>query len=431
MTRYLLATWEGGGVLPPELGLARRLIARGHSVHVIADPAAQDAARSVGCTFSPWVTAPHKYSLDPDEDLLRDWEIKNPLASFKKALDVFVCGPADRFAADTLSALQQHPADVILADFMILGAQIAAEAAKLPLGVLMPNINMRPGKGVPPVGPGLMPARGPLGAMRDTLIRAVGNRVWAKGVPGLNRARVSVGLTPLPDIWQQFDRATRVFVMTSPSFDFQPREQQPNLRYVGPILDDPTWAGAMWTPPWPASNTDPLVLVGLSSTYQQQQSALQNVIDALAPLPVRALVTLGPSLPADAVTSPGPHIAIVQTAPHGLVFPHAAAAITHCGHGTTIRALAAGVPLVCMPMGRDQNDTAARVVASGAGVRIKPTAAAAAIRSAVERVLREPSHTTAARGLRDAIARETAEVDPVALLEELAPQAAPGVSHAS
>ncbi|HTL32638.1 MAG TPA: nucleotide disphospho-sugar-binding domain-containing protein, partial [Kofleriaceae bacterium] len=207
--------------------------------------------------------------------------------------------------------------------------------------------------------------------------------------------------------------------------------QQPNVRYVGPILDDPSWAGTSWTPPWPADNHDPIVLVGLSSTYQDQQAALRNVVAALAPLRVRALVTLGPSLSADAVTSPAPHIVIVPTAPHGLVFPHCAAAITHCGHGTTIRALAAGVPLVCMPMGRDQNDTAVRVVARGAGVRVKPTAAVPAIRRAIERVLQEPRYAAGARALRDALAREAREVDPVALLEELAPAAAQGVSRAS
>lgn len=430
MTRYLLATWEGGGVLPPELGLAKRLIARGHDVHVIADPAAEAAARATGATYSPWVKAPHKHSLAPEEDIIRDWEL-SPLASFRKALDVFVCGPAAEFAADTLAVLDHFAADVVLADFMMIGSQIAAEARKLPVGVLMPNINMRPGRGVPPVGPGLMPAKGPLGALRDAIVRGVGNRIWAKGLPGLNRARTSVGLAPLDSIWKQFDQARRVFVLTSASFDFTPREQQTNVRYVGPILDDPSWAGTSWTPPWPAGNQDPIVLVGLSSTYQDQLAALRNVVAALAALPVRALVTLGPSLAADAVTSPAPHIVIVPTAPHGLVFPHCAAAITHCGHGTTIRALAAGVPLVCMPMGRDQNDTAARVVARRAGVRVKPTASVQAIRGAVETVLRDPQYAAGAASLRDAFAREAREVEPVALLEELAPQPPQGVSRAS
>ena len=103
---------------------------------------------------------------------------------------------------------------------------------------------------------------------------------------------------------------------------------------------------------------------------------------------------------------------------------HAAVAITHSGHGTTLRALAAGVPLVCMPMGRDQNDTAARVVYRGAGVRIKPTASPASIRNAVETVLRDLQYAAGARALRDAIAREQRETDVASLLEDIAPATA-------
>jgi UDP:flavonoid glycosyltransferase YjiC (YdhE family) len=49
--------------------------------------------------------------------------------------------------------------------------------------------------------------------------------------------------------------------------------------------------------------------------------------------------------------------------------------------------LVAGVPMVCIPMGRDQDDTAARVVHHGAGVACPPTASAGTIRAAVTKVL--------------------------------------------
>lgn len=431
MTRYLLATWEGGGCVPPELGLARRLVERGHEVRVIADPPVEHAARAAGCEFSPWITAPFKKSLRPEDDFLRDWELKNPMALFKKMLDVFVCGPADRFAADVLAIHAQHPVDVVLADFIMLGAQIAAEAANLPCAVLTPNINMRPAKGVPPVGIGFMPATGPLGRLRDALFTRFGNSLWRKGLPALNRARTGVGLAPIDDIWTQYDRAARNFILTSPSFDLVSDSPAANERYLGPVLDNPVWAGDTWTPPWPSDNQDPLVLVGLSSTYQDQQRALQNCVTALSSLPVRALVTLGPALAADAVTSPSPNIRIVPTAPHSQILPHAAAAITHCGHGTTLRALSSGVPLVCMPMGRDQNDTAARVVHRGAGVRLRPTASAVAIRRAVETVLREPRFRAGARALQEAMAHEAAATDMVALVEEISPLPKAGVSRAS
>lgn len=431
MTRYLLTTWEGGGCVPPELGVARRLIARGHQVRVLADPAVEAAARASGCEFSPWVTAPHRTSLAPEDDLLRDWEFKNVLTVFRRALDLFLCGPADRFAADTLDVLARHPADVMLSDHMILGAQIAAESAGLPVGLFVPNIYMRPAKGVPPLGPGFMPARGPLGHLRDAMFKRLSGRLWKGGLPAVNRARAGLRLAPLPELFAQWDRAARVFVLTSPSFDFVSPELPTNVRYAGPVLDDPTWAGTGWTSPWPASNRDPLVLVGLSSTYMDQQAALERIGAALAALPVRALVTLGPSLAPDAVRSPSPNVVVVPTAPHGHVLPHAHAMITHCGHGSTIRALAAGVPLVCMPMGRDQNDTAARVVARGAGVRIKPTASVAAITRAVEAVLREPRYAAGARALKDALAREATTLDVASLVEELTPSSEGAVSRAS
>ena len=73
-----------------------------------------------------------------------------------------------------------------------------------------------------------------------------------------------------------------------------------NVRYVGPILDDPVWIEP-WTSPWPESNKDPLVLVGFSTIYQNQGSLLQRVVDALSVMEVRAVVALGRALKDDAV----------------------------------------------------------------------------------------------------------------------------------
>jgi MGT family glycosyltransferase len=177
------------------------------------------------------------------------------------------------------------------------------------------------------------------------------------------------------------------------------------VKYVGPILDDPAWAGGSWSPPWPADNRDPLVLVALSSTFQNQVTVLTRIAAALSGMRVRALITLGPALDPGTIRTSA-NVVCVPTAPHGLIIPHAAAVITHNGHGTTLKALAAGVPLVCIPMGRDQNDTAARVVARDAGVRIRPGASPESIRQAVERVLNDPRYRAGARRLQEAITAE-------------------------
>ena len=113
-------------------------------------------------------------------------------------------------------------------------------------------------------------------------------------------------------------------------------------------------------------------------------------------------------------------VTIVERAPHREVLRHAAAVVTHAGHGTGIKALAAGVPVVALPLGRDQLDNAARVAHHGAGLRLKPKSSSDAIARAVRRVVEEPSFGASAERMAAAIAVETADDRAVKELEELA-----------
>jgi MGT family glycosyltransferase len=182
------------------------------------------------------------------------------------------------------------------------------------------------------------------------------------------------------------------------------------------VLDDPAWASAApWTAP---AGDDPLVLVALSSTFQDHAGCLQRIIDALGTLPVRGLVTTGPALDPGDLRAPA-NVEVVAAAPHSEVLKSAAAVVTHGGHGTVIRALAADVPLVVLHHGRDQADNAARVTARDAGLSVKRTAKPAAIAEAVSRVLDDPTFRTGAAQLGRSIRRDAASGALVAELEDL------------
>jgi MGT family glycosyltransferase len=413
--RFLLAMWEGGGNVPPELGVARRLVARGHSVHVLGDPTIERGAEAAGCTFSPWTRAPHHTSLDPMEDPIRDWESTNPLVLLQRLRDRFIAGPAARFAADTSDAIASVRPDALLADAFLFGSVIAAQAASLPVVLLVSNIWVMPARGTPPIGPGFAPARSALGRGRDAAMVAVVNRLFRKGLPAVNRARAEYGLAPLSSFYDQALAADRILVLTSPEFDYAAATVPANVAYVGPILDDPEWAGS-WTPPWSADDGRPLVLVGFSTTYQNQGPVLRRVVEALSSLPVRAVVTLGQMLDATEV-HPSENVAVVASVPHQSVLPHASLVVSHCGHGTTMKALAAGVPLVCIPMGRDQFDTAARVVEAGAGVRLRTNASATRMRKAVMQVLGDDRYRANAAHLATAIREGRRTTDLVSEIE--------------
>lgn len=415
--RFLMTLWEGGGTVPPELGVARRLIARGHSVHVLADPTIGAAAEAVGCTFSAWRRAPHRTALDPSQDPIKDWETTNPLDLLKRLRDGLISGPASLYAADTAEQIDACRPRAVVSDFALFGSLIAAEAAKLPTVALVPNIWIVPTPGTTPVGPGFRRPKTVLGRGRDTAMRVLVNRLFGAGLPELNAARCRFGLAPLSSFYDQVLGVDRILVLTSPTFDYSARAVPANVSYVGPILDDPDWAEA-WNPPWPDVDQYPLVLVGFSSTYQDQGPLLRRVVGALSSLPLRAVVTRGPMLAADQVP-PGDNVAVVASAPHGPILARASLVVSHCGHGTTIKALAAGVPMVCIPMGRDQNDTAARVVHHGAGIRLAPKASASKIRSAVESVLAEDRFRAGAGRLASGIADELRNAEPISELESL------------
>jgi MGT family glycosyltransferase len=147
------------------------------------------------------------------------------------------------------------------------------------------------------------------------------------------------------------------------------------------------------------------VLVSLSTLQQGQVPVMERVLEGVGELPARVVVTLGPSLD-PAQFSPPPNVTLETFVPHAAILPHVSAIVSQCGLGTTMKALAHGIPLVCIPLVGDQPDNAARVVARGAGLRLAPDAAPVEIGAAIQRLLDEPSFRKRARRLGARIAAE-------------------------
>jgi len=412
--RYLFAIIDGGGTVPADMSVIRAMVERGHDVRVLADRVLAPDIETTGAEHVPWDSAPQRENLDPQSVIMKDWDTKTPLAAFARVRDGAMVGPAGLFAADARAELRRRPADVVVGNFFVFGAQIAAEAEGVPFAFLVSNLLSFPDSNTPPLGPGLKPAHGPLGRARDRAINRVMARLFDKGLDQLNEVRRDNGLEPIASVLQNFERADRLLLMTSRAFEYESFSPPPNVRVVGPRLDDPAWAGD-WAPP---AGDDPLVLVGMSSTFMDHAEVLQRAATALGELPVRGLVTTGPSIAPESIEAPA-NVTVVERAPHREVLRHASAVVTHAGHGTVIKALAAGVPVVALPLGRDQLDNAARVAHHGTGLRLKPKASAETIARAVQRVIDEPSFRANAGRLASAIALETAEDRAAHELEEL------------
>lgn len=419
---FLFVTFEGGGNVPPVLGLARRLAERGHDVRVLTEPCLRPAVEALGGRF---LALPPPFARqDRTEDLIGDSAAMTPLGALRATFQHVVFGPARMVADETCRAMETQRPSVVVADALMPGALLPAEWMGIPRVVLFHMPEYLPGPGRPAAGPGFLPRTDLVGRLRDELATRIFYKQVEAFLPAYNEARHPFGLAPLAtpqELVGQYHAADLRLILTSRAFDFPIMPPPPNVRYVGPVLDDPDWAGE-WHNPWPQDDPRPLVVASLSSTFQKQRDVLQRIITALGTLPVRGLVTLGPAMAGERFAVPG-NVVTVDNASHARVFPHAAAIVTHAGHGTVMRALASGVPLLCLPMGRDQDDNAARVVARGVGLRLRPSSRPALIADAVRRLLNEPAFRARAEELGKIIREDVADDRATKELDEIAEKA--------
>ena len=360
--RCLMVPWAGGGSVSPELGLSDALLRRGHKVHVLGSPILRDRFEAHGCTFRvfPRARENHLWHEDVFEEHLPAW--------FR-----FIGGV--ELATDVLSELDEYPADAAIVDSLLFAALTAAEKAGLPSAAVVHNLYQ-------------LGTQSPAGNLVD------GPR------PLVNSTRAQLGLSLLdasePLGVQLRDRATLTLACQPEEFDYPLTAPHPNLRYVGPLLET---ASAEWSP-LPSGR---LVLVSLSTTNMRQGPTLQAILDAVDALDLHVLCTLG-GVSMGHLRSPG-NVTVEQWRPHNAVLPHTSLVVTHGGLSTVLGALAHGVPLVCLPMGRDQPANADRVEAVGAGLRLPADAPAATIRRTIEEVLGREDFRMGAAKMAAAIAR--------------------------
>ena len=127
------------------------------------------------------------------------------------------------------------------------------------------------------------------------------------------------------------------------------------------------------------------MLVTCSTEYQGDEALAAAAIEGLRGEPVRVIVTLADAHGVGELPT-ADNVRVERFVPHGPVLERAAAVVCHGGMGIVQKAVAAGVPIVAVPFGRDQPEVGRRIAESGAGVLVKQKDLSAdRIRSAVRR----------------------------------------------
>ncbi len=157
MKRFLFVMVEGGGNVPAQMSIARRLAMRSHDVHVLADRSVEREAVSAGCRFHAFVHAPQQNMRDRRADVIRDWEPAFPPAQVRRVGERLMFGPAAAYARDVIDAIERVRPDALAVDCLSFGAMAGAEKSGLPAALLVHFLIHPPVDGVTPFGLGLRP----------------------------------------------------------------------------------------------------------------------------------------------------------------------------------------------------------------------------------------------------------------------------------
>ena len=359
MAKILAYSAHGAGHVFPLTPILDELAARGHHIAVRTLSAHVPLMQARG--FSASRVSEQVESIEED-----DWQASNPRRALQRSVRFF-CARAEHDAPDLQRAIADEAPDAVLVDINGWGALAAAEAWGGPWAALCPYPLPLCSADVPPFGPGLAPASGALGHLRNTLLRPVVLGAIERIMrPALNDVRAQLQLTPLDKADDLFRKPPLMIYLTAEPFEYPRRDWPGNVLMVGPC----EWEPPSVAPPWLAEISGPgEVLVTTSSEFQNDGRLVQAALDGLADEPYAVVATL----PAGDPTrfTPPANARVVQFLPHGPVLDRAVLAPQPTGGmGATQKALAHGVPVCAVPFGRDQLEVARRVEVVGAGTRL-------------------------------------------------------------
>jgi MGT family glycosyltransferase len=339
--RFLVAAFGDPGHVFPAISLGRALSARGHEVVIETWEERRGAVEGAGLGFA----AAEEYRMFPPPD--PDSPEGAHAAEAAKAL---------------LPLLEEMRPHVVVSDILTLAPGLAAEKAGVPLATLIPHIYPVVEPGLPFFAIGLRPPRTPLGRGIWRAGQRALNVGLEQGRRDLNRQRARLDLPPVerfhggisPDL---------ALVGTFPQLEY-PRDWPAGVEITGPM----TFEVPHPEIDLPAEDA-PLVLVAPSTAHDSQNHLVRTALAALADEPVRVVATTNRVAPQSPIEVPANAI-LVDWLSYSQLMPAASLVISHGGHGTVARALAAGTPVLICPIIGDMSETAMRVAWSKCGLSL-------------------------------------------------------------
>jgi MGT family glycosyltransferase len=330
--RFLVAAFGDAGHVFPAIALGRALGGRGHEVVIETWEERRGAVEGAGLGFA----AAEEYRMFPPPD---------------------PDSPEGAHAAEAARALlpliEEMRPHVVVSDILTLAPSLAAEKAGVPLATLIPHIYPVVEPGLPFFAVGLQPPRTPLGRAVWRAGQRALNIGLEQGRRDLNTQRARLDLPPVERFHGGIS-SDLALVGTFPQLEY-PRHWPGGVKVTGPMMFEVPHPDIELPP-----GDQPLVLVAPSTAHDSDNHLVRTALEALANEPVRVVATTNRVAPQSPIEVPN-NAVLVDWLSYSQLMPAASLVVSHGGHGTVARALAAGTPLLVCPIIGDMSETAMRV----------------------------------------------------------------------
>jgi MGT family glycosyltransferase len=317
------------------------------------------------------------------------------------AIDLFSQG-ITHYTRQILKVIETYKPDRLVTDFAFFASAVAAEAANLPYATVYHSGVPFRGAMIPPFGSGLpITVENTRGTQHDAQERRVIARVDRR----IQVARQAVGLMPGEADVMRRPYSPWVNLVTSVEAIEAPRDNlTANTLYIGPCFGKRKYAQTDF--PFDKLRNDKFkVYVSLGTVFNNKPKVYRRIIAGLTHLDYQIIISAGASYASLLRDNLPENVLVFKSVPQVDLLPKVDLVIGHGGNNSTNETLAAGKPLIVLPVGGEQGDNARRIEYLGTGLRLDiHSLTAADITQAVTVIRGNSTFMERAAALRTAIA---------------------------
>jgi UDP:flavonoid glycosyltransferase YjiC (YdhE family) len=384
--RFLLTTRPGHGSLAPLIPIAQEMVERKHSVAFCSSPSIGDAVCAEGFEFRAAGIGWHTSDPDYIKVLCEaaggiEYPPLTGMERFAWVTDnLFIRGASRRMLPDLLDVIDEWRPDVIVRESLEFAGCVAAERAGLPHASVAVAAD----------------SATDLGARLSEPLADLCGDVGIDPDAALPYRYLHLCFLP-----PEFDGIEAAFPSTARFFRHEIRTQ---------LADSGAW-----------SNFEgPRVLVSMGTVFHRTPGVYESVVAALASVKANVLIAIGFDQDPGRLSKLPPHVRVDRWLPLAPLLSQTDLFITHGGFNSVKDSLAAGVPMVVIPLSADQWYSMERCEALGVGIGIgKEDRTASRLHSAIDKAISDPTFSLKARLFRERIESLPSGSEAVTLLEQL------------